>query len=124
MKWLYFLFAFISSVLAVTTTSTSVSRTTVWATGTDSAGLTVTTQSIFTQTFMTTYTTTTGSVSSGSIGLGTISGSVGGIRTYSYTTITNAGNSNKPWDGSNLKSVSFALVTILATFMGGTILFL
>ncbi|KAK6461316.1 hypothetical protein DFJ63DRAFT_315118 [Scheffersomyces coipomensis] len=65
--------------------------TTVWITITTD-GHPVTIQSLYSQVFMATYTSaiTTG-VQSGDAGLGSIVGSVGEIRTYDQTTISNAG---------------------------------
>ncbi|KAK6204989.1 uncharacterized protein RJT21DRAFT_12354 [Scheffersomyces amazonensis] len=84
-------------VQAAETTSSSSSTTTtqsptlVWATGTNSLGVTVTTQSQYTQQFYTLY-STVAPVLSGSIGLGSDSDtqSVGDIRTYAQITISNA----------------------------------
>lgn len=80
---------------ATTTTSSSLSKsyTTVWVTITTNGAL-ATVKTIYSQSFMTTYSSATGTVSSGLEGLGTISGSVGDIRTYSQTTITNGGARN------------------------------
>ncbi len=70
-----------------TTSASSTSNTLIWVTGTDSAGVTQTTQSIYTQSFRKQYSTVTSSVPTGTIGLGTISGSIGTVRVYSTTTI-------------------------------------
>lgn len=73
-----------------TTAASSESPTLVWVTGTDSAGITRTTQSTFYQTFRPSYTETE-TYASGSIGMGTISGEVGSIRSYTETTISQGG---------------------------------
>lgn len=65
----------------------------VWVTGTNSNGVTLTTESTYYQTFASFY-SVLASPSSGSIGLGTISGSVGEIRTYSIATVTATNNAN------------------------------
>ncbi|KAI5961378.1 KRE1 [Candida pseudojiufengensis] len=94
-----------------TTSKSSVSPTLVWVTGTDSLGITRTTQSPYSQSFMTTYTENQLSISSGSIGLGSlvtaandesISHKIGEIRSYDMTTISQG-------SGSNLKILSFNL---------------
>lgn len=84
-----------TTTATTTTTSSSLSKsyTTVWVTITTNGAL-ATVKTIYSQTFMTTYSSATGTVSSGQEGLGTISGSVGEIRTYSQTTITNGGARN------------------------------
>ncbi|EMG48692.1 hypothetical protein G210_0701 [Candida maltosa Xu316] len=69
------------------TTSTSVSTTFVWVTGTGSDGKLATTQSPYFQSFEVMY-TAVASPSAGSIGLGSLSGSIGGFRSYEQTTIT------------------------------------
>lgn len=75
---------------AATTTATTTSATYVWIT-TTVGGQLVTISVPYSQSFMTTYTAAdTDAVESGSVGLGSISGSLGGIRTYSQTTITNS----------------------------------
>lgn len=80
-----------SSSSSSTTTKTSQTNTSVWVTGTDSNGVTKTTQSIYYQTFKSAYTEAQETASSGSVGLGSLSGSVGHIRTYDRTTISLAG---------------------------------
>lgn len=42
---------------------------------------------------MSTYTATTSEIQAGSIGMGSLSGTPGGIRSYSQTTISNEGQS-------------------------------
>lgn len=78
-----------------TTTLSSLSKsdTTVWVTITTN-GVLATVKTIYSQSFMSTFTTVTASASSGEIGLGSLSGSVGDVRTYSETTVTNAGARN------------------------------
>ncbi|KAI5954622.1 KRE1 [Candida jiufengensis] len=107
---LTFIFSFIISFsiadtteTTAATTITSVSPTLVWVTGTDSLGVTQTTQSTYYQSFITTYTENQESVSSGAIGLGSLtSGShkIGDIRSYDMITISQG-------SGSNLKALSF-----------------
>ncbi|KAK6458957.1 uncharacterized protein RJT20DRAFT_10840 [Scheffersomyces xylosifermentans] len=80
---------FAADPATTTSTSTSVSKTLVWVTGTDEHGARVTTQSIYTQQFEVLF-TVVASPSSGSIGPGSISGDIGEIRTYQLTTITNS----------------------------------
>lgn len=79
-----------SSSASIVSTLTVATTTLVWVTGTDSNGVTQTTESAYTQTFTSFYTAVE-LPSSGAISLGTISGSVGAIRTYTMTTI-NEGN--------------------------------
>lgn len=104
----YILFLFASTILAADKTSSSVSPTLVWVTGTDANGKLATTQSTYYQSFMSTYTTAE-TPSSGSIGLGSISGTVGEIRTYSMTTISqgNGGLSKFNQNGLEMKNLSF-----------------
>ena len=104
---IYILFLFASTILAADKTSSSVSPTLVWVTGTDANGKLATTQSIYYQSFMSTYTTAE-TPSSGSIGLGSISG-MGEIRTYSMTTISqgNGGLSKFNQNGLEMKNLSF-----------------
>lgn len=92
MRFLFFILALIT-LIAAKTTSTTTAQTTVWRTGTNSEGVTVTTQAIFTPSFMSTYgNDDTESVPAGTIGLGSLSGTVGNVRSYTRTTITaNAG---------------------------------
>lgn len=85
------LLALILHIQAATTSSKS--QTLIWVTDTDSAGVTVTTQSPYFQTFTSMY-DQIASYSSGSIGLGSLEGSVGGIRTYERVTISQALSSN------------------------------
>lgn len=87
---------------ATTTTLTSLSslsETTVWVTVTTNGGL-ATVKTVFTQLFMTTFTTETATPSSGELGLGSLSGSVGGVRSYEQTTITNGANQNLIYGGA------------------------
>lgn len=94
--WIQFL-ALISVCLALAvqgdgddkTTSTSV--TIAWVTVTTNGGV-ATVKTTFKQSFMDTYTSAVKSVAAGSIGMGAQSGTVGGVRTYSQTTISNAGD--------------------------------
>lgn len=69
----------------------SASPTFVYVTVT-SAGKTVVTLKMWTQTFMLTATSATASVPSGTVGLGSLSGSVGGLRSYVQSTISGQGN--------------------------------
>lgn len=90
MKWLVFLF--LAALITADTTTTTVSPTTtfVWATGTNSLGVTVTTESAFTQTTRAANTDASTPLSA-SIGLGSILGTVGVERTYSTGNV-NLGN--------------------------------
>lgn len=85
MRLLPFLFLFVCGVWAATTTSAT--TTLVWATGTNSAGVTTVTESAYTQTFSSVY-TSAATVPSGSIGLGSLSGTVGNVKSYSVTTVS------------------------------------
>lgn len=91
MKFLLTLFLAFAVCLAETSSTTSSTKTTtlVWVTGTDSAGLTATTQSAYTQKFSSMY-TSVATYESGSIGLGSLSGEVGDIRTYDQYTVSQA----------------------------------
>lgn len=91
-----------TTTTATTTTATSTSVTLVWATGTNSLGITTVTQLVFTQTFMKTYTTAIVTWSSGEIGLGSLSGTVGQIRSYTMTTISQAGGDSLIRGGSGI----------------------
>lgn len=71
------------------TTSTSSTSTIVYTTITTN-GQVATVPYNWIQSFMTTYSDTTSSVAAGSVGIGSMSGSVGQVRTYLQTTITNA----------------------------------
>ncbi|KAK6453678.1 Pga1 GPI-anchored protein [Scheffersomyces xylosifermentans] len=76
--------------IPTTTTNTKPSPTTVWVTTTIDGKLT-TAPSFYSQSFMTTYNSANqDDVKSGDIGMGSLS-SVGGIRSYAQTTITNNG---------------------------------
>lgn len=91
MRFFFFILALIT-VIAAKTTSTTTAQTTVWRTGTNSEGVTVTTQAIFTPSFMSTYgNDDTESVAAGTIGLGSLSGTVSKVRSYTRTTITDSG---------------------------------
>lgn len=70
-------------------TTTEVSSTLVWATGTDANGVLQTTQSVYTQKFSTLYLSVP-SVSVGLIGLGTISSLSGEYRSYQRCYINQA----------------------------------
>lgn len=91
MKWLFILFSLVAVIQAATTTLTT--STLVWATGTDANGNLATTQSAYVQTF-TSFFDEVASPSSGSIGLGSLTGSVGGIRIYERTTISQASSAD------------------------------
>lgn len=82
-----------------TTLSLSQSDTTVWVTITTNGAL-ATVKSIWSQNFMSTFTTDTATPSSGNVGMGTISGSVGGVRSYDQTTISNGANKNLMYGGA------------------------
>ncbi|KAI5969653.1 hypothetical protein CANMA_001316 [Candida margitis] len=80
-----------SESASTTSTTASQTKTSVWVTGTDASGITRTTQSVYYQSFKSAYTEAEETYTSGSVGLGTISGSVGNIRHYDRTTISEAG---------------------------------
>lgn len=68
--------------------TTKVTATTVYVTVTTKGVVTVV-PSLYSQTFMTTFSSPTADVASGNIGLGnSATGSVGGVRSYDKTTIT------------------------------------
>lgn len=106
-----------------TTTASSETPTLVWVTGTDSAGITRTTQSTFYQTFRPSYTETE-TYASGSIGVGTISGEVGSIRSYTETTISQGGagalkNHMKAFHIGNAQERGGSMGTITVAFLMG-----
>ncbi|CAH2353213.1 predicted GPI-anchored protein 1 [[Candida] railenensis] len=70
-----------------TTTAKTTSATTVWITITTNGAL-ATVKSTYHQSFVETYTSATSSAAAGTIGMGSISGSVGGVRTYAHTTVS------------------------------------
>ncbi|CCH41771.1 putative secreted protein [Wickerhamomyces ciferrii] len=72
----------------VITTSELPQPTLVWATGYDENGELRTTQSTYTQTFAK-FWTKVSDVPAGSIGLGSITGTVGTVRVYPSTTVSN-----------------------------------
>lgn len=93
------IFSLLSLVMALgkqddggaTTTTGKPSPTLVYVTITTNGIVTV----VFTkyeQTFMSTFTENEQSVPLGNVGLGSLSGSVGGVRSYEEKTVTNAGN--------------------------------
>lgn len=101
-----------SSSTSSTSSKSTTSQTTVWHTVT-SAGKVYTTKSIFSQTFMSTPSVVS-SVSSGKIGLGSLSGTVGGHRSYEQTTISrNDGNFGKYAGGSALSIGVFMILNCL-----------
>lgn len=108
--------------------SSSVSKTVVWATGTDSQGNLATTKSYYTQTFSIYYSSATGTVSSGSVGLGSLSGKVGQIREYTSSTISNNAPSlrlSSPGKNAFFKEITMdttALIATLPLFVLGTFL--
>ena len=95
MRFIFFILALITSI-AAKSSSTTTEQTTVWRTGTNSEGVTVTTQAIFSPSFGPTYgSSDTTSVAAGTIGMGSLSGEVGKIGSYSHTTITSGAFSFK-----------------------------
>lgn len=112
--------ALITIITAKTTSKTA--KTTIWRTGTNSDGITVTTQDIFTPTFISIYGTGDAeSVPAGTIGIGSINGEVGKIRSYTKMTITSDS------DAQSLKSIlsasdrgmgflSSVLISLLSAF--------
>ncbi|KAK6460116.1 hypothetical protein DFJ63DRAFT_338069 [Scheffersomyces coipomensis] len=135
--FIHFLIAlFITSISFVkadddteTETETSATPTLVWVTGTNSLGVTVTTQSPYIQEFYTLYSAVP-AVLSGAIGMGSISndGSLGDIRTYPQVTIANSGRSiiNSGISSTNGVSLQyiFALVGLFIIPFISTVVFL
>lgn len=97
MRFLIFFMALVTMIAAKTSSSsTTRAQTTVWRTGTNSEGSTVTTQAIFTPSFMSVYNSEDAeTVPAGSVGLGSLTGEVGKIRSYTRTTITSGSYSFK-----------------------------
>lgn len=84
------------TAIAAKSSSTTTEQTTVRRTGTNSDGVTVTTQAIFSPSFGPTYgSSDTTSVLGGTIGMGSLSGTVGKIRSYRQTTISSGAFSFK-----------------------------
>lgn len=75
---------------ATTTSSPSVSPTSVYVTIT-TGGVLATVLTVYLQLFMSTYSATVSDIQAGSVGMGSLTGSVGGVRLYSQTTISNEG---------------------------------
>lgn len=95
MRFIFFILALITAI-AAKSSSTTTAQTTVWRTGTNSEGVTVTTQAIFTPSFRSTYgNSDTTSVLEGTVGMGSLSGTVGKVRSYSHTTISSGAFSFK-----------------------------
>ena len=95
MRFIFFILALITAI-AAKSSSTTTAETTVWRTGTNSEGVTVTTQAIFTPSFRSTYgDSDTTSMLAGTIGMGSLSGTVGQVRSYSHTTISSGAFSFK-----------------------------
>lgn len=89
---------------AAKTTATTTSATYVWIT-TTVGGQLATISVPYSQSFMSTYSTANSdAVESGSVGLGSISGSLGGIRSYSQTTITNSNDAPSHFNFDGLYS--------------------
>lgn len=122
--YIFFLFCSLASAADETTssssssssdnvkTTTSISTTLVWVTGTDASGNLATTQSPYYQSFIS-FWTEVASPSSASIGLGSISGTVGKIRSYSQTTISQGSGSSLINNRSILSSNDFTLTKLL-----------
>ncbi|KAM9913262.1 hypothetical protein OXX69_001771 [Metschnikowia pulcherrima] len=96
-----------SSSSSSASSSSSVEPTTVWVTITTGGAL-ATVQSIWVQSFMSTYSDATSSATSGSMGMGSLSGSVGGVRTYTQSTVNG---------GSALYSNSMALLVLFLNWV-------
>jgi len=95
MRFIFFILALITAI-AAKSSSTTTAETTVWRTGTNSEGVTVTTQAIFTPSSRSTYgDSDTTSMLAGTIGMGSLSGTVGKVRSYSHTTISSGAFSFK-----------------------------
>lgn len=80
----------IFTLFSISNCAKTTTETTVWVTLTSKGKLT-TAPSAFKQTFTITHTSATADIKSGGIGLGSISGEVGGIRSYEQTTIKSNG---------------------------------
>lgn len=93
--------------------SSSYLPTLIWVTVTYDNGAVLTVQTPYTQQFSSFYTDVS-SVPAGEVGIGSLSGSVGGIRSYAHVTISNAGNrlASSPMAG-NLPSPQFAFARYL-----------
>jgi len=95
MRFIFFILALITAI-AAKSSSTTTAETTVWRTGTNSEGVTVTTQAIFTPSSRSTYgDSDTTSMLAGTIGMGSLSGTVGKVRSDSPTTISSGAFSFK-----------------------------
>ncbi|KAK6198498.1 uncharacterized protein RJT21DRAFT_48722 [Scheffersomyces amazonensis] len=96
------------------TTSGPPPPTTVWITVTTN-GHPVTIQSLYSQEFMKTYTEaeTTG-VESGVAGLGSLSGSVGGLRTYEQSTV----GGGSPERFNSITAIYSSIVGVILLFFG------
>ncbi|ODV65613.1 hypothetical protein HYPBUDRAFT_7782 [Hyphopichia burtonii NRRL Y-1933] len=123
---LFPLFVFADDDSSSSSSSEKKTTTMVWVTGTDSAGVTKTTQSPFYQSFMTTYTSevVSNEPKLGNIGLGSLSntGNIGKVRSYTKVTISQAGassllkNSHLLANGSGLSFASY--VAVLSVGLG------
>lgn len=96
-----------STVTPTTATLSTALVTTVWPTVTIN-GVTTVVLSIYSQSFITTYSETTGTVPSGSIGVGSLS-SVGGIRSYSQTTVNGGSRASTGVVGAVLAVLGWVL---------------
>lgn len=95
MRFIFFILALITAIAAKSSSSTT-AQTTVWRTGTNSEGVTTTTQAIFTPSFRSTYgNSDTTSVLAGTVGMGSLSGTVGKVRSYSHSTVSSGAFSFK-----------------------------
>lgn len=92
------------------TTTKTTQLTTVWVTLTTNGKVT-TSASLYSQLFTIAYSEATAEAASGSEGLGSLSGSVGGVRTYEQTTITSKGGAGD-YLGTGAGAVTNALALI------------
>lgn len=119
MRFIFFILALITAI-AAKSSSTTTAQTTVWRTGTNSEGVTVTTQAIFTPSFRSTYgNSDTTSVLAGTVGMGSLSGTVGKVRSYSHTTISSGAFSFKTTLSASDRGMglqSSILIALLSAF--------
>lgn len=108
----------VNILLLVLADKTTTSKTLVWHTGTNLAGVLTTTQSPYTQTFTSLY-SETAQPSSGNIGLGSLSGKVGQIRTYERVTVSqDETNDARSFVASHNYLIQFPIVSkVLITTM-------
>ncbi|ODV79571.1 uncharacterized protein CANTADRAFT_5306 [Suhomyces tanzawaensis NRRL Y-17324] len=91
---------------------TTTSQTSVYVTVTVNGKATVV-QTVYSQTFISTYESATGAVPSGAVGMGSLSGSVGGVRSYSQTTVGQANAAAGLWRPENMYAGAFGFAFLL-----------